>query len=101
YIAKNLVAAGLVDICEVQLAYSIGVAEPTSILIDDFETGKVSSEELSKIVRKEFPIKPADIISVLDLKRPIYADTAAYGHFGRNEFPWENTKKAEKLKKYL
>jgi len=102
YIAKNLVAAGLVDMCEVQLAYVIGKAEPTSILIDDFGTGKLSNEELSEIVRKEFPIKPAKIIKHFDLKRPIYADTAAYGHFGRNEFPWEDISMAKRLKnKYL
>lgn len=108
FIAKNLVASGLVDKCEVQLAYVIGKAEPTSVNINPFLDGKMPEkklvkfkEKLAKIVRKEFPLKPADIINHLDLKRPIYADTAAYGHFGRIGFPWEDTTLANKLKKYL
>ena len=102
-LAKNIVAAGLADRCQVQLAYAIGVADPVSILVDTFDTGKVSEEELTEIVKKHFPIKPADIIKELDLRRPIYKKTAAYGHFGRElpEFSWEKTDKVEELKQYL
>jgi len=99
YIAKNLVAAGLADICEVQLAYAIGVAEPVSINVNCFNTEKVSEEKLVELIRKVFPTKPADILKSLDLKRPIYQDTAAYGHFGRSQFPWERLDKVEELKK--
>jgi S-adenosylmethionine synthetase len=101
YIAKNVVAAGLADRCEVQLAYAIGVAEPVSINVDTFGTGKVDDSVITDLVRKNFPIKPADIISQLKLRRPIYYKTAAYGHFGRNDpdFTWEKTDKVEVLKK--
>lgn len=101
YIAKNIVAAGLADKCEVQLSYAIGVAEPTGINIDSFGTNKIPEEKIAELVRKHFPIKPADIIKQLDLRRPIYKKTAAYGHFGRNDpdFTWEKTDKAELLKK--
>jgi len=101
YIAKNIVAAGLADECEVQLAYAIGVAEPVSLMIDTFDTGRVSDFEINKIVRKIFPLKPHEIIDHLDLKRPIYRKTAAYGHFGRNlsDFTWERTDMINVLKK--
>jgi S-adenosylmethionine synthetase len=101
YIAKNIVAAGLADKCEVQLSYSIGVAEPVSVLVETFGTGKISSEKLTALVRKHFPIKPADIISHLKLLRPIYKKTAAYGHFGREDpdFTWELKDKVELLKR--
>jgi S-adenosylmethionine synthetase len=101
YIAKNIVAAGLADKCEVQLSYAIGVAEPTGINIECFGTNKVPEEMIAQLVRKHFPVKPADIIKQLDLRRPIYKKTAAYGHFGRNDpdFTWEKTDKAELLKK--
>lgn len=100
YVAKNIVAAGLADQCEVQLAYAIGVAEPVSIAIDTFGTGKVSEGQLVEAVRKHFDLRPAGIIKMLDLKQPIYKQTAAYGHFGRTEvlFPWEKLDKAEELK---
>jgi len=98
YIAKNIVAAGLADKCEVQLAYVIGVAEPTSIHVNTYGTGKVPDARLVKLTREVFPLRPAAIISHFELKRPIYAETAAYGHFGRNGFPWEKTDKAEELK---
>ena len=103
YIAKNIVAAKLADRCEVQLAYAIGVAEPVSILIDTFGTGKVSEEKLSKAVREIFPIKPAEILSQLKLRRPIYQKTASNGHFGREDpdFTWEATDKVDELKKAL
>ena len=103
YIAKNIVAAGLAERCEVQLSYAIGVAEPTSINIDCFGTNKIQEEKISELVRQNFPLKPADIIRHLDLRRPIYKKTAAYGHFGRNEldFTWEKTDKADVLRKYL
>ena len=101
YIAKNVVAAGVADKCEVQLAYAIGVDEPVSILVDCFGTNKVDENKISESVRKYFPVKPADIIRELDLKKPIYANTAAYGHFGRNEFSWEKVDKAEELKRSL
>ncbi len=103
YVAKNIVAAGLADRCELQVAYAIGVAEPTSVQIDTFGTGKLSNERLVEIVRKHFDLRPAGIIRMLDLLRPIYKKTAAYGHFGREEegFTWEKTDKAEELKQYL
>ncbi|RKM56162.1 methionine adenosyltransferase [Butyrivibrio sp. CB08] len=101
YVAKNIVAAGLADRAEIQLSYAIGVAQPTSILVDTFGTGKVSDEKLTEAVRKVFDLRPAGIIKMLDLRRPIYKQTAAYGHFGRNDLnlPWEQTDKAEELKK--
>ncbi|MCF7861998.1 methionine adenosyltransferase [Candidatus Woesearchaeota archaeon] len=98
YIAKNIVAAGLADKCEVQLAYAIGVAEPVSILVNTFNTNKIPNEKIEDLVRKVFPLKPAEIISHFQLKRPIYVKTAAYGHFGRDGFPWEETDKVEELK---
>lgn len=98
YIAKNLVAAGLADKCEIQIAYAIGIAEPVSILVDCFGTNKIPEEKIEELVRKHFPLKPAAIISELDLKKPVYSPTAAYGHFGRPEFSWEKTDKAEILK---
>ncbi|MCY9591706.1 methionine adenosyltransferase [Paenibacillus chitinolyticus] len=100
YVAKNIVAAGLAEKCEVQLAYAIGVAKPVSISIDTFGTGKVSEEKLVELIRKHFDLRPAGIIKQLDLRRPIYKQTAAYGHFGRNDLdvPWERTDKAELLK---
>ena len=103
YVAKNLVAAGLADKCEIQLSYAIGVAHPTSIQVETFGTGKLSDQELTEIVRENFDLRPAGIINMLDLRRPIYKQTAAYGHFGRNDLdlPWERTDKAEVLKKYL
>ena len=101
YVAKNLVAAGICDRCEVQLAYAIGVAEPVSILVDTYKTGKISQENIVKLVRQHFNMTPAGIIKSLDLKKPIFKQTAAYGHFGRNEpgFTWERTDQAKSLKK--
>ena len=103
YVAKNIVAAGLAEKCEIQLSYAIGVAQPTSIMVDTFGTGKVDDEKLVEIVRENFDLRPAGIIKMLDLRRPIYRGTAAYGHFGRTDLnlPWEATDKAEALKKYL
>lgn len=103
YVAKNIVAAGLAKRCEIQLSYAIGVAEPTSVMVDTFGTSKLSDEKLVEIVRKHFDLRPAGIIKMLDLRRPIYKKTAAYGHFGRNDadFTWERTDKAEELKTYL
>ena len=103
YVAKNIVAAGLADKCEIQLSYAIGVAKPTSIMIDTFGTGKISDEKLVEIVRENFDLRPAGIIKMLDLRRPIYKQTAAYGHFGRTDvdLPWEKTDMADKLKSYL
>ncbi len=103
YAAKNVVAAGLADKCEIQLSYAIGVAHPTSIMIDTFGTGKLSDEKLVEILRENFDFRPAGIIKMLDLRRPIYKQTAAYGHFGRNDLdlPWERLDKVEGLKKYL
>ena len=100
YVAKNIVAAGLADRCEVQLAYAIGVAHPVSVLVDTFGTGTVSEEKLSALIRKHFDLRPAGIIQMLDLRRPIYRKTAAYGHFGRDDadFTWERTDMAERLK---
>lgn len=102
YVAKNIVAAGLADKCEIQLAYAIGVAHPMSVRVDTFGTGKLSDEKLVEIVRENFDLRPAGIIKMLDLRRPIYKQTAAYGHFGRTdvELPWEKLDKAELLKKY-
>jgi S-adenosylmethionine synthetase len=99
YIAKNIVAAGLAERCEVQLAYAIGVAEPVSVLVETFGTGKLSSTELTTLVRKNFPLTPKGIIEHLKLRRPIYRQTAAYGHFGRTEpeFTWESTDKSAAL----
>lgn len=103
YVAKNIVAAGLAEKCEIQLAYAIGVAQPTSVMVDTFGTGKISEEKLVEIIRENFDLRPAGIIKMLDLRRPIYRGTAAYGHFGRDDLnlPWEALDKAETLKKYL
>ena len=103
YVAKNIVAAGLADKCEIQLSYAIGVARPTSVMADTFGTGKVSDEKLTEIVRDHFDLRPAGIIKMLDLRRPIYKQTAAYGHFGRHDLdlPWEKLDKVDDLKKYL
>ena len=103
YVAKNIVAAGLADKCEIQLSYAIGVARPTSIMVDTFGTGKLSDEKLVEIIRENFDLRPAGIIKMLDLRRPIYKQTAAYGHFGRTdvELPWEKLDKVDVLKSYL
>jgi len=103
YVAKNIVAAGLADKCEIQLSYAIGVAHPTSIMVDTFGTGKLSNEKLVEIIRDNFDLRPAGIIKMLDLRRPIYKQTAAYGHFGRNDLdlPWEKLDKVSLLKEYL
>jgi S-adenosylmethionine synthetase len=103
YVAKNIVAAGLADKCEIQLSYAIGVAKPTSIMVDTFGTGKLSDEKLVDIIRENFDLRPAGIIKMLDLRRPIYKQTAAYGHFGRTDIqvPWEQTDVAEKLARYM
>ena len=103
YVAKNIVAAGLARKCEIQLAYAIGVAQPTSIMVDTYGTGKISETKLVDIIRENFDLRPAGIIKMLDLRRPIYKQTAAYGHFGRNDLdlPWEKTDKTDILKKYL
>ncbi len=103
YVAKNIVASGLARKCEIQLSYAIGVAEPTSVMVDTFGTGKVSDEKLVEIIRENFDLRPAGIIKMLDLRRPIYRQTAAYGHFGRNDLdlPWEKLDKVDALKKYL
>lgn len=103
YVAKNIVAAGLAEKCEIQLSYAIGVAHPTSIMVDTFGTGKLSDNELVEIIRKHFDLRPAGIIKMLDLRRPIYKQTAAYGHFGRNDLdlPWEKLDRADMLKEYL
>lgn len=102
YVAKNIVAAGLADKCEIQLSYAIGVAHPTSIMVDTFGTGKLSDEKLVEIIRENFDLRPAGIIKMLDLRRPIYKQTAAYGHFGRRDIdvPWEKTDKVDVLAKY-
>ena len=102
YVAKNIVAAGLADKCEIQLSYAIGVAHPTSIMVDTFGTGKLSNEKLVGIIRQNFDLRPAGIIKMLDLRRPIYKQTAAYGHFGRNDLdlPWEKLDKVSLLKEY-
>ncbi|MBO5227845.1 MAG: methionine adenosyltransferase domain-containing protein, partial [Lachnospiraceae bacterium] len=103
YVAKNIVAAGIADRCEIQLSYAIGVAQPTSVMVDTFGTGKLSDEKIVEIIRENFDLRPAGIIKMLDLRRPIYKQTAAYGHFGRNDLvlPGEKLDVAEKLKKYL
>ncbi|MBO4502408.1 MAG: methionine adenosyltransferase domain-containing protein, partial [Candidatus Methanomethylophilus sp.] len=103
YVAKNIVAAGLADKCEIQVSYAIGVAQPTSIMVDTFHTGKLSDERITEIVRENFDLRPMGIIKMLDLRRPIYGPSSSYGHFGREDvdFPWERTDKADVLKKYL
>lgn len=103
YAAKNVVAAGLAEKCEIQLSYAIGVAKPTSVMVDTFGTGKLPDEKITEIVRENFDLRPAGIIKMLDLRRPIYRQTASYGHFGRDDLdlPWEKLDKAEVLKKYL
>ena len=103
YVAKNIVAAGLADKCEIQLSYAIGVAHPTSVRVDTFGTGKLEDTRLTEIIRENFDLRPAGIIKMLDLRRPIYKQTAAYGHFGRNDLdlPWEKLDRADMLKKYL
>ncbi len=101
YICKNIVAAGIADEMELQVAYAIGVARPVSVFVNTFGTGKLPDDEIARIVTKEFDLRPAAIIKALDLRRPIYSATAAYGHFGRDGFPWEETDRAESLKKYL
>ncbi len=103
YVAKNIVAAGLAKRCEIQLSYAIGVAQPTSIMVDTFGTGRLDDQKLIEIIREKFDLRPAGIIKMLDLRRPIYKQTAAYGHFGRNDLklPWEQTDKAEELRSYL
>ena len=103
YAAKNIVAAGLADACEIQLSYAIGVARPTSVMVDTFGTGKLSDQKLVEIIRENIDLRPAGIIKMLDLRRPIYKQTAAYGHFGRNDLdlPWEKLDKAEEFRKYL
>lgn len=103
YVAKNIVAAGLADKCEIQLSYAIGVAQPTSVAVDTFGTGRLSDEKLVEIIRENFDLRPAGIIKMLDLRRPVYRQTAAYGHFGRDDvsLPWEAVDKADSLKKYL
>ncbi len=103
YVAKNIVAAGLADKCEIQLSYAIGVAQPTSVMVDTFGTGKIADEKLVTIIRENFDLRPAGIIKMLDLRRPIYKQTSAYGHFGRNDLnlPWEALDKVDVLKKYL
>ena len=103
YVAKNIVAAGLAERCEIQLSYAIGVAQPTSVMVDTFGTGKLSNEKLVEIIRENFDLRPAGIIKMLDLRRPIYKQTAAYGHFGRDDIslPWETLDKVETLKKYI
>ena len=103
YVAKNLVAAGIADKCEIQLSYAIGVAHPTSIMVDTFSTGRLHEDKIVEIIRENFDLRPAGIIKMLDLRRPIYKQTAAYGHFGRNDLnlPWEALDKVDALKKYL
>ncbi len=103
YVAKNIVASKLADKCEIQLSYAIGVAQPTSIRVDTFNTGKISDTKITEIIRKHFDLRPAGIIKMLDLRRPIYKQTAAYGHFGRDDLdlPWERLDKVDELKKYL
>ncbi|QKJ69949.1 methionine adenosyltransferase [Glaesserella parasuis] len=101
YVAKNIVAAGFADRCEIQLSYAIGIAEPTSIMVETFGTGKVRNEVLVRLVREHFDLRPYGLIKMLDLIRPIYRETAAYGHFGREHFPWEKTDKADALKSAL
>jgi S-adenosylmethionine synthetase len=101
YVAKNVVAAGLADKCEIQLAYAIGMAHPVSIMVETFGTAKVDEDVIAELIKKHFDLRPAGIIKALDLRRPIYRQTAAYGHFGRTDvdLPWERTDKAETLRK--
>jgi S-adenosylmethionine synthetase len=103
YVAKNIVAAGLAERCEIQISYAIGVAEPTSISVNTFGTGRLPDEKIVALVREHFDLRPKGLIAMLDLKRPIYRDTAAYGHFGREEpqFTWERTDRADKLREAL
>ena len=101
YIAKNLVAAGLADEVEIQVAYAIGVAKPVSVFVNSYGTGKVDDETLVKIVKKEFDLRPYAIIKTLDLRKPVFKKTAAYGHFGYKGFTWEQTDRVDDLKKYL
>jgi len=101
YVAKNIVAAKLADRCEIQLAYAIGVPFPVSVMVDTFGTAKTDEAKIEKAVSKVFDLSPAGIIKTLDLRRPIYLKTASYGHFGRSEFPWEKTDKADELKKAI
>ena len=103
YVAKNIVAAGLADRCEIQLSYAIGVAQPTSIMVDTFGTSKLREDQLVEMIRKHFDLRPAGIIKMLDLRRPLYKQTAAYGHFGRDDLdlPWEKLNKVDELKAYL
>ena len=103
YVAKNIVASGLAEKCEIQISYAIGVSEPTSISIDTYKTGKLEDSVIANIVKEEFDLRPRGLIEMLDLKRPIYQKTAAYGHFGRDDIdlPWEKTDKLDVLKKYL
>ena len=101
YICKNVVASGLADEIELQVAYAIGVARPVSVFVDTFGTGRLDDETLAEVIKKEFDLRPAAIIDTLGLQQPIYAETSAYGHFGRGSFPWERTDRAESLKKYL
>ncbi|MBL4828353.1 MAG: methionine adenosyltransferase domain-containing protein, partial [Aliivibrio sp.] len=100
YVAKNIVAAGLADRCEIQLSYAIGIADPTSIMVETFGTEKVSHQIIVEAVRQNFDLRPYGILEMLDLLKPIYKKTAAYGHFGREEFPWEATDKAEMLAEF-
>ncbi|CRK85472.1 S-adenosylmethionine synthase [Candidatus Providencia siddallii] len=100
YVAKNIVAAGLADRCEIQVSYAIGIAEPTSIMVETFGTGKISEKRLIELIRKFFDLRPYGLIQMLDLLRPIYQQTASYGHFGRSQFPWEKIDKAELLREY-
>ena len=101
YVAKNVVAAGLAERCEVQFSYAIGVPEPVSVMVDSFGTGNVSEEKMEKAIREVFDLTPAGIVRHLDLKRPIFRQTAAYGHFGRTQFSWEQTDKADELKRLV
>ena len=101
YICKNIVAAHLADECEIELAYAIGVANPVSVYVNTYGTGRVSDEKLVQIIRENFDLRPQAIIEKLGLRRPVFKATAAYGHFGREGFPWEQTDAAETLKKYL
>ena len=101
YVCKNVVAAGLAEECQIQIAYAIGVAKPVSVMVNTFGTGKISDQELEEIVVKEFDLRPSAIIEKLGLKKAIYKQTASYGHFGKREFSWEKVDAVERLKKYL
>jgi S-adenosylmethionine synthetase len=101
YICKNVVAAGLADEIEIQLAYAIGVAHPVSVFVDTFGTGKLPDDQIAELVRKEFDLRPAAIIETLELRKPVFSQTAAYGHFGRGSFAWEKLDRVNDLKKYL